>query len=149
MPSWPEGTFQLTIGVTGTINVGVMTVGSLVFDVLIVSSSPAQASRTYSSRDCDTSSFLLGGLVDSTVVHEFSTVLLGQVFCDSGSQCSLSVINVLPISSTLHSFYITYTNSTDARSSAGCAYEWRKSVLEMRLLPAEFTSSLGSVAPDR
>jgi hypothetical protein len=34
---------QLTIGVTGTINVGVMTVGSLVLDVLLISLSPAQA----------------------------------------------------------------------------------------------------------
>jgi len=33
--------FQLTIGVTGTINVGVMTVSSLVLDVLLISSSPA------------------------------------------------------------------------------------------------------------
>jgi hypothetical protein len=32
---------QLTIGVTWTINVGVMTVGSLVLDVLLVSPGPA------------------------------------------------------------------------------------------------------------
>jgi hypothetical protein len=32
---------QLTIGVTGTINVGVMTVGSLVLDVLHISLEPA------------------------------------------------------------------------------------------------------------
>jgi hypothetical protein len=78
---------------------------------------------TYRSGDGNTSSLLLGSLVDSTVVHEFSTVLLGQVFCDSGGQCSLSVINVLFVSSCPKPFLMTYTNSTDARLSARCSYE--------------------------
>ena len=56
---------------------------------------------TYRSRDSDTSSLLLWGLINSTVVHEFSTVLLGQVFRDSSGQSGLSVIDVLVISSGL------------------------------------------------
>lgn len=88
-----------TISVTGTINVGVMTAGSLVLDVLLISRIHGHSKRTYRSGDGDTSSLLLGCFVNSTVVHEFSTVLLGQVFCDGSSQCRLSVIDVLSVSS--------------------------------------------------
>lgn len=88
-----------TIGVTGTIDVGVMTAGSLVLDVLLISRVHERSKWTYRSGDGDTSSLLLRCFVNSTVVHEFSTVLLGQMFCDGSSQCRLSVINVLSVSS--------------------------------------------------
>jgi len=110
---------------------------------------PPLQGRTHRSGDGDTSGLLLRSLVNSTVIHEFSTVLLSQVFCDSGGQRRLSVINVLFISSCSNTLQMTYTNGTDARLSAYCSYVKRKGVLEMRLLPAEFTSSFRRVAPGR
>lgn len=104
---------------------------------------------TYRSGNGDTSSLLLGCLVDSTVVHEFTTVLLGQVFCDGSSQCRLSVIDVLLVSSGSYDECSTYTNGSDAAKSA-FAFSCIKTgnLLEMRLLPVEFTSSFGSIGPD-
>jgi len=81
-----------------------MTTGSLVLDVLLISRIHGHSKRTYRSGDGDTSSLLLGCFVNSTVVHEFSTVLLGQVFCDGSSQCRLSVVDVLSVSFPLISY---------------------------------------------
>lgn len=96
---------------TGTIDVGVVTVLGLVLDVLHYQSCAMMDVQppTYRSGNGDTSSLLLGCLVDSTVVHEFTTVLLGQVFCDGSSQCRLSVINVLLVSSSFYDYCSTHT----------------------------------------
>jgi hypothetical protein len=68
------------IGVTGTVNVGVVSVSSLVLNV--------------GGRNGDTSSSLLGSSVDRIVVQELGAALLGKHLGDSGGQSGLSVVNV-------------------------------------------------------
>jgi hypothetical protein len=46
-------------------------------------------------------------------------------------------------------FQPTYTNGTNASASAHSTLKVPTSLLEMRLLPAELSSSLGGVAPSR
>lgn len=94
-----ESSPKLTIGVTGTINVCVMSVLSLVLDVLNTFSTPSEGPRrdegTYSSGDGDSSSLLLGSLVNLTVIHKLSTSLFGQVLRDGCCQGCFSMIDVL------------------------------------------------------
>ena len=68
------------IGVTGAVNVGVVTVVGRELNV--------------SSRDGDTTLTLLGGLVNGAIFEEAGKTLGGLVLGDSGSQSSLVVCSV-------------------------------------------------------
>ena len=68
------------VGVTGAIDVRVVTVVRLVLDVRRVDRDPA--------------SLLLRGLVDVRVVHERRATALGEALRDGGGQRGLAVINV-------------------------------------------------------
>ena len=74
------GSEGLTIGVSGAVNVTIVSVGGLVLDVCGVNG--------------DTTSHLFRGLVNLSIVGELGTSLLSKSFCDGSSQSSLSVIDV-------------------------------------------------------
>ena len=72
--------WELTIGVTRTVNMAVVSFVSLVFDVGCVNG--------------NASSLLLWSLVDLGVVSEDGAALFGQDFCDGSSQGGFTVINM-------------------------------------------------------
>jgi hypothetical protein len=107
--------------------VGVVSRWGLVLDVL----RPDQFRRarlglktsTYRRADRDTSSLLLGRLVDLTVVHELATALLGKVLGDRSGEGGLAVVDVLvderesaTYTSSLHQWYRCCTQSVTTSS---------------------------------
>jgi hypothetical protein len=80
---------------------GVMTVGSFVFDVLTdhptlsVELTILATSSTHGSADGDTSCLLLWRLVDLRVIHELSTAGFREIFGDGSCESSLSMVDVL------------------------------------------------------
>ena len=68
------------VSMARAVNVGVVTLLGVVLNV--------------SGVDRDTTSLLLGSLVDAGVIHEVGVALQSQVLGDGGSQSGLAVVNV-------------------------------------------------------
>lgn len=69
-----------TIGMTGTVNVRIVPVGSLVFNM--------------GSANGDTSSFLLRSFVNLAVVHKFTAALLSQMLSDGRGESGFTMIDM-------------------------------------------------------